>query len=48
MHPNEVMLTQENIQEWMTMAMQLSGPHVNAIKEQAIRQGVVYATPTQE
>lgn len=43
-HPNEVMLTRENFPELMKMATQLSGQHVEALKEQANRQGVNYAT----
>jgi len=44
MHPQEVKLTQESIPEWMKMATQLSTQHVEALKEQAERQGVRYAT----
>jgi len=42
-HPNEVMITPENYPELMKMATQLSGQHVEALKEQAVRQGVSYA-----
>lgn len=48
LHPQEVKLTKENIQEWMDMAQKLSSQHVEALKEQATRQGVDYAAPTQE
>lgn len=44
MHPNEVKITRENFPELMKMATELSGQHVEAIKEQATRQGVSYAT----
>jgi len=44
LHPNEVKLTPQNIPEWMKMATQLSGQHVEALKEQMIRQGVNDAT----
>jgi predicted DNA binding CopG/RHH family protein len=44
MHPQEVKLTAANIQEWMTVATELSAKHVEALKEQATRQGVSYAT----
>lgn len=44
MHPNEVKLTSQNFPEWMKMATELSGQHVEALKEQATRQGVNHAT----
>lgn len=44
MHPQEVKLTPTSIPEWMKMATQLSGQHVEALKEQMQRQGVTDAT----
>ena len=44
MHQNEVKITKENFPELMKMATELSGQHAEALKEQATRQGVDYAT----
>lgn len=44
-HPCEVALTQDNIQQWLDMAEKLGKNHIAALKEQAERQGVKYATP---
>ena len=40
LHPNEVKITNENFLELMKMATTLSGQHVEALTEQAARQGV--------
>jgi hypothetical protein len=43
-HPNEIRLTSENIEQFMTLAASLSANHVAALKEQATRQEVTYAS----
>lgn len=45
LHPNEVKMTPDNLPNLMKMATKLSGQHVEALKEQIIRQEMLYAIP---
>ena len=45
MHENEVVLTQDNLDEWLELAAQLGKQYVHALTQQAHRQDLKILDP---